>query len=200
MKTILDLVEEYAALNDEKVVCGGTLPPRAERRWAELKSFYDLLISSKAAELREAPARVSVTEVLSRVRSRRRLRVPIETELVFKFGDEFHDALALNVSRRGLFLSSRILPPVRSALTVYLAGPPAEEETLLEAPGRVAWVTQNGFSPSVPPGMGVSLKGGHEDLETYLDTLVVEALAEHLSGVDLHGFAPEPLLAERIEL
>ena len=45
MKTVLDLIGEYARLNDAKIRRGGHLVPSSEKRWEELKSFYDLLMS-----------------------------------------------------------------------------------------------------------------------------------------------------------
>ena len=68
MKTILDLIGEFSALNDAKVVCGGELPPESEKRWAELKSFYDLLMASRSfGERLGDVGRVSPSEVMARV-------------------------------------------------------------------------------------------------------------------------------------
>ena len=44
MKTVLDLVQEFASLDDTKTRSGGILPPPSERRWAEVKAFYDLVM------------------------------------------------------------------------------------------------------------------------------------------------------------
>jgi Tfp pilus assembly protein PilZ len=205
MKTVLDLIGEFAALNDAKVAYGGELPPESEKRWRELKGFYDLLMASRVTgeptrlSTRSTLPRVSPSEVMARVTARDRLRVPFESELVLKFRDQFHDALAVNVSRGGLFVSSKTLLPARSSLTVFLSSPHPERESLLEAPGRVAWVTESGIG-GIPKGMGVSLKGKRDRVVAYLDSLVVEALVEQLSGLDLNGFAPEALLGEHIEL
>ena len=45
MKTILDLIGEFAVLNDAKVLQAGKLRPEDERRFQDLKAFYELLMS-----------------------------------------------------------------------------------------------------------------------------------------------------------
>ena len=45
MNTVLDLIGEFGLLNDAKGIWGEKFPPESERRWRELKDFYDLLMS-----------------------------------------------------------------------------------------------------------------------------------------------------------
>jgi uncharacterized protein (TIGR02266 family) len=201
MKTILDLIAEFAALNDAKVQRGGTLDPEGERRFAELKGFYDLLMAHTGLAPRRVTRRFSAEDVLSKVTARERLRVPLETEVIFSVEGEFHAGVAVNVSRGGLFLSARQILPVDSAFTLYLSSPDAIDHALIETPAKVVWVTERGISTSLlPPGMGVSFVSKKGMVETYLDAMVVDSLVRHLSGVDATSLAPEFLGRELVEI
>lgn len=200
MQTVLDLIGEFAVLNDAKVMWGGRLPDEAERRWEELKDFYDLLMSKSGIGPRPVSRQFSVKDIEATVTSRVRLRVPLEMDMIFRTGDEFHAAQGVNVSRGGLCLTSRQILPVNSTVTVYLAIA-AAHESLLEASGEVVWATEEGRGQaSVPPGMGISFATQEGGLERHLDAMVVNSLVRHLSGVDANCVAPEFLLKERIEL
>ena len=74
MKTVLDLIGEFAVLNDAKVTWGGRLPPDAEKRWEELKGFYDLLMSNSGVATRPVTRRFSAKDVEEKVTARERLR------------------------------------------------------------------------------------------------------------------------------
>lgn len=201
MKTVLDLVGEFAALNDAKVQFGGRLPPEDEKRWRELKEFYDLLMANTGLVSRPVSRRFSAVDVLQKVRARNRLRVPLETEMIFRVEDELHAGFAVNVSRRGVFLSSNVILPERSPLTVFLTSPDSVDEALLETEAEVAWVAERGVPEALlPPGMGIHLVGARGIIERYLDAMVVDALVRHLSGVDANALAPELVLSEHIEL
>jgi hypothetical protein len=201
MKTILDLIAEFATLNDAKVQRGGRLDPDEERRFAELKDFYDLLMAHTGLTPRRVSHRFSARDVLSKVTSRERLRVPLETEMIYSVEGEFHAGLAVNVSRGGLYLSSRQLLPVNSPLTIYISCPDAIDQALIETPAKVVWVAQRGVSTSLlPPGMGVSFVSKKNLVESYLDAMVVDSLVRHLSGVDATALAPEFLGRELVEI
>jgi len=201
MKTVLDLVGEYAALNDAKVQFGGKLPPEDEKRWRDLKDFYDLLMAHTGLSARPVSRRFSARDVLEKVKNRDRLRVPLETEMIFKVEDELHAGFAVNVSRGGVFLSSPLILPPRAPLTVFLASPESLDEALLETDARVAWVAERGVSAAMlPPGMGLHFTGKRGLIERYLDAMVIDALVRHLSGVDANALAPELIVSERIEL
>lgn len=201
MKTVLDLIAEFANLNDAKVTCGGKLPAEDERRWEELKGFYDLLMSHPGMSPNPLSRRFSATEVLSKVRSRERLRVPLETEMLFKVGGEYHAGFAMNVSRGGVFLSSAHLIPASSPVTVFLATPDSADQALVETDGIVAWVANHGVqSALLPPGMGIRFVNKEGLIERYLDAMVIDALVRHLSGLDADSLAPELILAEQVEL
>lgn len=200
MKTVLDLVGEFAVLNDAKVMWGGKLPAEAEKRWEELKGFYDLLMSHSGLIARPVTRRFSAQDIRQKVTARERLRVPVETEMVVRAGGDFHAAVGVNISRGGLYLSTPMVFPVSTILTVYLASPDVTHEALLEAQGEVAWVTEVGDRRETPPGMGISFKGRRELLQKHLDALVIDALHRHLSGVDANCLAPEFLIKEEVEL
>jgi hypothetical protein len=201
MKTVLDLIGEFALLNDAKVMWGGRLPDEAERRWEELKDFYDLLMSHCGVGPRPVSRRFSAKDVREKVTSRERLRVPLEADMIFSAGGEFHAAKGLNVSRGGLYLSSPMILPANSTVTVYLASPDVTHESLLEARGEVVWSTLEVASQAAfPPGMGVSFTTQENVLEQHLDAMVIDSLVRHLSGVDANCLAPEFLSKEKVEL
>ena len=201
MKTILDLIGEFATLNDEKVQRGGRLDPDEERRFSELKDFYDLLMAHTGLTPRRVTRRFSAEDVLAKVTARERLRVPVETEMIFAVEGEFHAGLAVNLSRGGLFLSARQVLPINSQVTIYLSSPDAIDHALIETPAKVVWVTERGISTSLlPPGMGVSFLSKKGLVENYLDAMVVDTLVRHLSGVDATSLAPEFIGRELVEI
>jgi hypothetical protein len=201
MKTVLDLIGEFSVLHDAKVMWGGKLPDEAERRWEELKVFYDLLMSKSGVGPRPVSRQFSAKDIEAKVTSRERLRVPLEMDMIFRAGEEFHAAKGVNVSRGGLYLSSPLVLPVNSTVTVYLASSDVTYESLLEAPGEVVWATEEGRDQdSLPPGMGISFTTQDGLLERHLDAMVIDSLVRHLSGVDANSLAPEFLLKERVEL
>ena len=81
MKTLLDLIQEWAALNESKTVAGGALPPDGEARWDELRKFYELLMAQDGLCAYPA-ARYSASEIRSAVSTRSRLRVRTDLEIV----------------------------------------------------------------------------------------------------------------------
>lgn len=201
MKTVLDLIGEFAVLNDAKVMWGGTLPREAERRWGELKDFYDLLMSGSGIGPRPVSRQFSAKDIAAKVTSRERLRVPLETDMVFQAGGEFYTAKGVNVSRGGLYLSSALVLPAQSTLTVYLASPDTTQESMLEARGEVVWSNERARERgTLPPGMGISFTFQAGGVERHLDTMVIDSLVRHLSGVDANCLAPEFLFKEKVEL
>lgn len=201
MKTILDLVGEFAVLNDAKVQQGGTLPQEDEKRFQELKGFYDLLMSHTGIAPRRVTRRFSAADVLAKVTARERLRVPLETEMIFESDGELFAGLVVNISRGGVFLSSGQLLPVRSPVTIYLTSPDAVNQALIETPGKVVWVTPDGITDAMlPAGMGVNFVSKKGLIENYLDAMVIDSLVRHLSGVDANALAPEFIGKELVEL
>ena len=201
MKTVLDLIGEFSVLHDAKVMWGGKLPGEAERRWEELKVFYDLLMSKSGVGPRPVSRQFSAKDIEAKVTSRERLRVPLEMDMIFRADEEFHAAKGVNVSRGGLYLSSPLVLPVNSTVTVYLASSDVTHEALLEAPGEVVWANKEcSDRDSLPTAMGISFTTQEGLLERHLDAMVIDSLVRHLSGVDANSLAPEFLLKERVEL
>jgi len=132
---------------------------------------------------------------------RERLRVPLETEIVFEIGSEFHPGYAVNLSRGGMFLFHNKVLSARSNLKNCLASPEAVDEILIDANGEVAWVTEQGIvEASLPLGMGVRFGRNMAYVQRHLEAMVVDCFVRHLSGLDAIGLAPELLIGEAIEL
>ena len=137
MNTVLDLIGEFGVLNDAKGIWGGKLPPEAEQRWEELKSFYDLLMSKNGVGPRPVTRRFTAREVEEKVTARERLRVPLEHDMFFRADSEFHTAMGVNLSRGGLFVTSPLILPG-----------PYEAERVPVEPGCLARSAARGTSGS----------------------------------------------------
>ncbi len=191
MKTVLDLIAEFAELNDAKIRSAGRLTLDAERRFTELKAFYDHLMTQTGVVSRRVSRSFSAKDVVSKVPARERLRVPLETETIFSAEGEYHTGVAVNVSRGGLCLSVNHVLPVNSDVTIYLSSSATAGNPLIETRAKVIWVGRQGASPALTGGMGVSFVEKKEAVERYLDSIVVESLVRHLSRVDTSALAPE---------
>lgn len=201
MNTVLDLLGEFGLLNDAKGVWGGRFPPESERRFQELKSFYDFLMSKSGIGPRPVTRRFTAQEVEEKVTARERLRVPLAHELIFRADPEFHSAMGVNLSRGGVFLTSPVVLPVRTKLSVYLTSPDVSREALLEAEAEVAWTTRDtGREGAAREGMGLSFRGDMGAMFKQLDALVINSLVRRLSGLDANSLAPDFLLREGLEL
>jgi len=200
MKTVLDLVGEFSALNDEKVHCGGLLPPEGESRWFELKGFYDLLTAYNGIPRRPVTHHFSVEDIRRRVKDRQRLRVPTDLSIVLQCGEEFLSGQVLNLSRGGVFLAAQKALPLESTLVLFLANP--NNASLFEAEGKVVWTTDRSDVSTLPHGMGMCL-GEHDPkgvVRSQLDSIVIETLERHLSGLDASTIAPYFLERESLTL
>ncbi len=200
MNTVLDLIGEFGVLNDAKGVWGAKFPPEAERRWQELKNFYDLLMSKSGVGPRPVTRRFTAHEVEEKVTARERLRVPLEHDLIFRADSEFHAAMGVNLSRGGVFLTSSVILPVHTKVNVYLSSPDVSHEALLEAEAEVAWTTSDTGEDTSREGMGLSFRGDMGTIIKHLDALVINSLVRRLSGLDANSLAPEFLMKEALEL
>ena len=201
MKTVLDLIGEFAALHDEKVRRGGTLSPGEEKRWLELKEFYELLMSQNGLNRRPVTRRFSADDIRRRVTSRDRLRVPAELDMVLRHRGDYQTVQVLNISRGGVFLGADTLYPVGSRLTLFVANAHRGGEALFEADGEVAWITERGVPESdLPRGMGIRFVGSQEKIQEELDLFVIDTLERRLSGVDAMALAPDFVIREKIDL
>jgi uncharacterized protein (TIGR02266 family) len=201
MKTVLDLIGEFATLNDVKVRCGGALPPGSEQRWEELKSFYDLLMAQNGLSRRPVTKRFSTSDIRDQVRSRDRLRVPVELDMIMNKDDDYVTVQVINLSRGGVFLASEKLFPVGTHLTLYLANSYGGSDAMFEAKGEVVWVSEFGIEETdLPKGMGVRFLGDQDEVRHQLDSFVLETLEIRLSGVDANSLTPDFVAREKLDL
>jgi len=202
MKTVLDLVGEFASINDEKVRCGGKLPPDWERRWSELKGFYDLLMARNGGARRPLSRRFSADDIRVRVKVRERLRVPSSLDVVLKCEEGYYAGQIVNVSRGGAFLVSHMILPVDSELVLFLSNPYLGKAGLFEADGEVIWASEGSAGKEFSRGMGVRFAqdSGPGSVRYQLDCIVIDRLETQLSGVDSSAIAPHFLERECLVL
>jgi uncharacterized protein (TIGR02266 family) len=184
MSTVLDLISEFGALNDTKLRAGGNLPPADEERWTELKKFYELLMSREGIFTPREQPQFSAEDIRACLSRRERIRVPMETPIVFEHQGRHYTARVVNLSKSGVFVASETLLDTGSILTLYLANIRGREEDLLETKGEVAWCTKRGVPEAdLPRGMGVHFVDFPREAEDKLDAYVVETIAKRVSGL-----------------
>ena len=184
MKTVLNLIGEFGALNDAKVRTGGSLPPEDEKRWAELKAFYEVLMAQSGLDLdREAPP-ITASDIREQLTDRERIRVPVEVPVVFQQGKQHHSGKIVNLSRGGTFIASEYLPEVGSHLTVYIPQVGSTSEEVLEIESEVGWLTKRGVPEiELPRGIGVQFTEYPTNAQEKLDSFVIETIARKLSSL-----------------
>jgi uncharacterized protein (TIGR02266 family) len=201
MKTVLDLIGEFATLNDAKVRHGGTLPPEPEHRWEELKSFYDLLMAQNGLAKRPVTKRFSTSDIQKSVTSRERLRVPVELDMIINVNGDYQTVQVINVSRGGVFLASDKPCAVGTRMTLFIANAYGGGDGMFEAQGEVVWVSEFGIAESeLPRGMGVHFVENREEVRRQLDAFVLETLEMRLSGVDANSLTPDFIDKEKLDL
>ena len=184
MYTVLDLIGEFGSLNDTKLRAGGNLPPEAEKRWTELKKFYELLMTHEPLAANREAKRFSAEDIRTCLTNRDRIRVPLETPIVFEHEGRHHTARVVNLSKSGVFVASETLLEPGSSLTLFLAGIFGGEEVPLETKGEVAWCTKRGVPEAdLPRGMGIRFVDFPPEAEEKLDAYVVETIASRISGL-----------------
>lgn len=182
MKTVLDLIAEFGALNDAKMRTGGNLPPGDEERWVELKAFYQLSMSQEGLNLDRNSPPITAADIREHLKDRERIRVPTDATVVFRNEGEYFTGRVVNLSRGGLFLASERLFEIGARLEIYLAQIGRDTEELFEVKGDVAWLTKNGVPElDLPRGMGVQLVDSSKNAVDKLDSYVVETIAKKLS-------------------
>ena len=144
MSTVLDLISQFGTLNDTKLRTGGNLPPGDEERWTELKKFYELLMSREGLPAPRELPQFSADDIRACLSERERIRVPVETPIVFEHEGRHYTARVVNLSKSGVFVASETLLDNGSIVTVYLASIGGLEEDLIETKGEVVWCTKRG--------------------------------------------------------
>ncbi len=184
MKTVLDLIQEFVTLNDAKSCNGGNLPPASERRWAELKAFYDLLMVQSGLPKRPR-CRFTAAEIHRRVPIRTSLHVPVEMDIAVQCQGEYHTARVMNLSCGSALLASGALFEVGSRLTLYLAIVGRDSETFLVMEGDVVWRTELAVAESaLRHRMDIRFVALSETAQEKLDSFVVEILEKQLLLLD----------------
>lgn len=199
MKTLLDLIQEFAVLNEAKTLAKGVLPPDSEERWQELKEFYDLLMAQD--DYCDRPARrYSMAEIRQRISARVKLRVRTEMEVIAQKESDYVSASIGNLSCGGVLLKCGTAFDVGTPLTLHLTSVERGEEVIVTQ-GDVVWLT-NGVAAGSGPRykMGICFAELESDVQNKLDAYVVESLEKRLLSLPLTKLDPEFLRREQLEL
>lgn len=179
MKSELDLVREFTELAETKVDAWGSLPVASERRFQELKAFFDDLMSRRTRDRPAPDDRYETFEIRSALPRRSRLRVPAEMSLFFCHDDGYAPGTVMNVSHGGLFLRSEMTVHPGNRLTIYMPNLGRGYETLFETAVDVVWAART--RKAVKRGMGVRFRELRLEAEGQLDGLIVAYLRDRLS-------------------
>ncbi len=196
MKTLLDLIQEFAVLNDAKTLGGGILPPAEEQRWRELKDFYDILMVQEG--FREQPvARFSADEIRQRVSSRIRLRVRTDMEVIVQHETDFVSGRVGNLSCGGALLTCDDFLDVGSRVTLHLTHI-ERRDGVLWVEGDVVWQRNGG--PEVGPRyqMGIRFVSLEKNDWTKLDSYVVENIEHRILSLRADALQPEFVQREQL--
>ncbi|MBI4847365.1 MAG: PilZ domain-containing protein [Nitrospirae bacterium] len=85
-------------------------------------------------------------------------RIIAKLEVRFFYGKMFYPGVVTDLSENGMFIRSRITPPVESVLPVIIR----QEKGLLTVLARVKW-TRKPFDHDNPGGMGVEIMNPSQD-------------------------------------
>jgi hypothetical protein len=199
MKTLLDLIQEFAALNDAKTLGGGILPPGDEKRWQELKEFYDLLMAQEGF-CEHPAARFTTDEIRQRVSARIRLRVATDMDVIIQHQSDYLSARLGNLSRGGALLLSDTLFEKGSRLTLHLTRID-QRKGLLLTDGDVVWHTNKGPTESQSlHRMGIQFVGLEKDDRDKLDAFIIESIETRLLSLPPHALDPDFVRREQLAL
>jgi hypothetical protein len=198
MKTLLDLIQEFAVLNDAKTLGGGILPPVDEKRWQELKNFYDLLMEQEGFCERPV-ARFTAEDIRRQITNRIRLRVRTDIEAVVQHQSDFTTAHIGNLSCGGALLLCDNLFDIGALLNVHLTQI-QRRDGIIWVDGEVVW-HQNGGVKSCPRyKMGVRFTKLEKDDWARLDNYVVENIETRLLSLRSDALSPEFVNREQLAL
>jgi hypothetical protein len=201
MKTLLDLTGEFAVLNHAKNRCHGTLPPELEKRWSELKRFYDSLMSHNGVHRRAATHAFTVPDIRQKVPVRMCLRVPVEMDIFFDHYGEYHTARIMNLSCGGALLSADTVLDPGSRLTLYLIKSGRDQVPFVKTDSEVVWCReQKIITPELPDKMGIRFIELPEPILAELESFVIETLERQLSAVDPRTLDPVFVSSEQLVL
>ncbi len=176
LKDVLDLLEEFCRLNEAKTQSKGRLSPVSESRWRDLKALYDRLMSRREQSDRAVSPQFDSDDIRQRIKHRKRLRIPTDMEAFFRYKDTFLPSQLVNLSRGGLFLSSKVLLSEGTRITLYLPNLSSDFGELFETQGEVIWATSGLTLSGLPRGMGIRLHAIKRIAAEQLDAFIVESL------------------------
>jgi hypothetical protein len=196
MKSELELVREFSELNEAKVDSWGTLPAVAEKRFRELKAYFDDLMVRRSTERIPLFDRHETFEIRGSVAGRSRLRIPAEMTLFFCHDDAYAPARSLNLSCGGLFLGSDVTLQRGDRMTLYMPNLGRGYESLFETTVDVIWTARDGREPR--RGMGVRFQELRPEASQQLDDFIVAFLRDRISKTTPVGHRPGWLAERRI--
>jgi uncharacterized protein (TIGR02266 family) len=179
MKSELDLVREFSELNEEKVDSWGALPIPSEKRFRELKAYFDDLMTRRSTERIPLLDRYETFEIKKAVTGRSRLRIPAQMSIFFCHDDTYAPARSVNLSRGGLFVGSDVTLTRGDRMTLYMPNLGRGYESLFETTVDVVWATRNG--EATRRGMGVRFQDLRAEAEEELDDFLVAFLRDRIS-------------------
>jgi hypothetical protein len=199
MKTLIDLIQEFAVLNEAKTLARGVLPPDSEERWQELKEFYDLLMVQEGYCERPA-CRCSIEEIRQGISARARLRVRTEMEAIVQKESDYLSTSIGNLSCGGVLLKCDTAFEVGTRLTLHLTNIERGEEVIVTQ-GDVVWQATGVPTESGPRcRMGFCFATLENTIRNKLDSYVVESIKKRLLSLPVNKLAPEFLSREQLEL
>ena len=182
MKTLLDLIQEWAVLSEAKTLAGGVLPRDDEARWNELREFYELLMAQDGLSAHPV-ARYSAAEIRNAVSTRARLRVRTDLEIMVMKESEVHFARIGNLSCGGVLLLSDSGFDVGTRVLLHLANVSRGTE-VIPTNGDIVWSADSGAgNGTFRYRMGVQFAGLSAKEEEMLDAYVVDCLETKLLSV-----------------
>ncbi len=198
-RTLLDLIQEFAALNAAKTLAGGRLAAEGEKRWAELMKFYEFLMAQDGLCAQPA-SRFTAAEIRETVTTRNRLRVRTEMEIVVDRESNIHRAKLGNLSCGGVLLLWDEDCDVGAELTLHLANV-SRGQSILPTTGQVRWRSDSGAADgSFRYRMGIEFNEVGPAEEKSIDAFVVDSLENKLLSLSRDALDPEFLRRERITL
>lgn len=115
----------------------------------------------------------------------RRLDERIGTALVVTFRvqgrAEFIERYAPNVSKGGIFVVTREMHPVGSALAFNIRS--ADGSSIFSGEGVVRWIQAHDLQRKRPPGVGIQFTNLNDDNRTFLEKI----LASQMAGTEVRG-------------
>jgi uncharacterized protein (TIGR02266 family) len=196
MKSELDLVREFSELNEAKVDSWGALPIPSEKRFRELKAYFEDLMMRRSTERIPLLDRHESFEIWNAITGRARLRIPAEMSVFFCHDDAYAPARSVNLSRGGLFVGSDVTLTRGDRMTLYMPNLGRGYENLFETTVDVVWAARD--AQAARRGMGVRFQDLRPEAAEQLDDFLVAFLRDRISKSTPVGHRPGWLTERRI--